>query len=139
MAHTFIKRTKAETGESPLPILRGDELHARPAPSWLIAGAFAQNSLGCLYGEPGVGKTLVAVYLGLSIANDLRCLGGRAVTPGPVVYITGEGEGWFQYRVDAWVQRHSNVPHPRANFYALLQAVNLLDRQSGTDLLTNTA
>src|SRR5438876_1103900 len=129
MARTFISRAYASRNrpKMPIPIVRGDEWHGRPAPPWLIAGVLAMNALACLYGQSDVGKSYVAVYLALSIANGLRCLGGRAVHHGPVLYIVGEGEAWFQYRLDGWVKRHRKILRPLLRFFWVPQPINLDD------------
>lgn len=85
-----------------------DDMLARPrVPNWLVTGILEKHTLGMLFGDPGVGKSFVALGWALSIASGVPWQ-GREVAHGPVVYVAGEGFGGLSRRADAW-RRHSQV------------------------------
>lgn len=85
-----------------------DEMLARPrVPNWLVTGILEKHTLGMLFGDPGVGKSFVALGWALSIASGVPWQ-GREVAHGPVVYVAGEGFGGLSRRADAW-RRHAQV------------------------------
>jgi hypothetical protein len=81
------------------------ELKDLPPPQWLIHGKVPVG-LTRIYGEPGIGKTFVALDMALSLAVKK----GRRV-----VYIAGEGVSGISKRVKAWLMenRHGDVPLER--------------------------
>jgi hypothetical protein len=68
-------------------MVRLDEVDDSPA-SWLIGGVLTGFSV--LYGEPGCGKSFLAINWGVCVAAGVSWC-GNDVTQGPVVYIVGEG------------------------------------------------
>jgi putative DNA primase/helicase len=78
-----------------------DHLINLPDPSWLIEGLIEEHVLGVLYGASGEGKSFVALDWALSVANDQRWC-GRAVRPGPVIYVAAEGGRNIGKRIGAW-------------------------------------
>src|SRR6516164_6122263 len=58
-------------------LLTPADLAALPAPSWMIENILPKNSLAVLYGEPGSGKTFVALSIALSIAAGHNWCGIR--------------------------------------------------------------
>jgi hypothetical protein len=108
-------------GISELPALRGEpgaslwrggsrfkplslkEMEDLPPPQWLIGGLAPADGLVVLYGEPGAGKSFVALDWGLSVATGAPWL-GREVKQGEVVYIG---------RAGAYVARPGVAPGPR--------------------------
>lgn len=86
-------------------LLTIDQLLNRPDPQWLIEGLFEEQALGMLYGEPGSGKSFLALDWSLSIAFNKEWH-GRKVKSGSVVYVVGEGLGGIKKRVKAWLKHH---------------------------------
>jgi len=113
--------------EQPLGIFDTLDLSAlrhMPPPTWLVEGVITAGSLGVIYGEPGAGKSFAALDMALSIAYG-RAWHGRAVAPGGVLYIAGEGVGGLGPRVKAWQAAHDlRGPAP---FRVLPMAVNIMD------------
>jgi hypothetical protein len=77
-------------------------LATRPAPTWLIDGILQQNSTAVLYGQSGLGKSLLALSLSVHIAAGMAW-NGRAVESGPVVYLAYEGEAGLSVRFNSLV------------------------------------
>ena len=76
-----------------------------PAVDWLIRGYLERDSIAQLFGDPGSGKSFVALDMALSTATgqDWR---GHATNSGPVFYIAGEGLQGLQRRKEAWLRYH---------------------------------
>lgn len=105
-------------------LLSRAQLANLPPPRWLVRDMLPENALVGLYGEPGAGKSFVAVDLSLSIAHG-RGWHGRTVVPGAVLYVAGEGVAGMNARVRAWELTHQ--PGPTENWSVVPDAVNLAD------------
>lgn len=71
------------------------------APEWLIKGVIEKDSLMILYGEPGHGKSFLAMDMAACIAADLSWH-SMPVASGAVFYIAGEGQNGIARRFSAW-------------------------------------
>ena len=76
------------------------------APQYLIEGLIEQQSLCQMFGEPGSGKSFMAIDAACSIGSG-KDFHGRPVIRGPVVYVAGEGRRGVVRRVNAWAMAHS--------------------------------
>ncbi len=72
-----------------------------PAVRWLIRGILEADTLGMIYGQPGAGKSFIALSMAASIASGVDWYQHR-VTQGPAVYILGEGGAGVSRRLRAW-------------------------------------
>lgn len=75
------------------------------APQYLIDGLIEAGALGMLFGDPGAGKSFLAIDWSCSVATGTPWL-GRAVDQGPVFYIAGEGHSGMGRRLLAWQTEH---------------------------------
>ena len=102
----------------------------REPPRWLVENYLVSGSYAAIVGEPGAGKSLLAIEMGLSVANGLPMFGQR-VQKGRVLYVVAEGQGGFGRRALAWLEARltSDVQHPAppGQFIVLPVAVNLTD------------
>ena len=106
-------------------ILNFDDLLYAPKVEWIIKGIFPKKSFGVIYGQPGKGKTFVALDMALCIAHGLQWH-GLDVVQGSVLYIAGEGMGGLPKRLKAWTSQNArNEPSPP--FYAIAAGVNMRD------------
>ncbi len=103
---------------------RFDQLEIRP-PQWLLRGILEKDSTALIFGDPGAGKSFVAVDWACRIASGTPWR-GRAVKPAPVAYLLGEGQGGLGRRVKAW-ETYNNVSLENAQIYNAT-AVPLPDR-----------
>ena len=76
------------------------------APQYLIEGLIEQQSLCQMFGEPGSGKSFVAIDIACSVGSG-KDFHSRPVVRGPVVYVAGEGRRGVVRRVNAWAKVHS--------------------------------
>lgn len=72
-----------------------------PAVRWLIRGIIEAGTLALLYGQPGAGKSFIALDMAASTACGSDWHGHR-VTQGPAVYVLGEGGAGVSRRLRAW-------------------------------------
>jgi hypothetical protein len=81
------------------------QIRGLPPVEWTIDGVIPQNSFSVMYGEPGAGKSFLALDMALSVAHN-QSWHGRAVWGGAVLYIAGEGVGGLGKRIKAWQAYH---------------------------------
>jgi RecA-family ATPase len=84
--------------------LRPPDLRALPDLEWIIAGIIPRDALGVLFGEPGKGKTFVALSIALAVATGRSWL-ERRTAPGEVLYFAAEGLRGLKDRSEAFYQR----------------------------------
>jgi len=72
---------------------------------WLVDKIIPAHGLTVPYGEPGSGKSFLATYIGLCVAQSAPC-GGRAVKGGTVVYVGAEGASGLRKRLAAYREHH---------------------------------
>lgn len=117
------------------------DLFQRPEPDWKIAGILPDTGLGCLYGQPGGGKTFLAVDVALSVALG-ETWRGLPCVQGPCLYLAAEDDRGVQMRFAAGINSRglSEAPVkvlPAAPVFtspqqqeALLKAIRAQGRQS---------
>lgn len=74
-------------------------------PVYLIGDFVETECLAMLFGDPGCGKSFIAVDAALSVATG-TAFHGRKVLTGPVVYLAGEGHNGLMRRIEAWSKEH---------------------------------
>jgi hypothetical protein len=88
-------------------ILTADQLASLPPVEWLVDDLLLENSLAVLVGEPGIGKSFMAIDLAASIAGALDTWHGRKISrPGTTLYLAGEGVSGLNNRRMAWEKIH---------------------------------
>lgn len=88
------------------------ELLQIPIPPWLIYKILPGYGLALLYGNPGSGKSFVALDWALSVSTG-QSWAGYPVQQGHVVYIASEGGEGIKKRVRAWMDAagHQDLPN----------------------------
>ena len=97
-------------------------------PDWLIDGLVEVGALVMLFGEPGIGKSFLAIDWAYSVATGSDFL-GRPVQQGAVVYIAGEGHRGFGRRREAW-ELHSGIDTSASPVFLSEGPANMLDAVS---------
>lgn len=77
--------------------------------NWLVKGYMALDSLTVAFGDPGCGKSFLAIDIACHIATG-RPWRGQDVKQGKVLYIAGEGKNGLSKRFKAWFERHNETP-----------------------------
>lgn len=69
---------------------------------WLIRDVLPDADLGVLYGEPGAGKSFMALDMAMAVATG-RTWRDKVATPGAVAYVCAEGAAGFRRRYAAYL------------------------------------
>lgn len=77
------------------------DLETLPPLRFFVDGVFPEESLLCIYGPPGCGKSFLSLDLACSVASGQRWL-GKTVTKGSTLYVAAEGGRGYRKRVVAW-------------------------------------
>lgn len=72
-------------------------------PDYIIDELFETETLGLLFGDPGCGKSFLAVDIALAVASGTQ-FHGRDVKQGSVFFIAGEGHNGLARRFAAWAK-----------------------------------
>lgn len=115
-------------------------------PEWLIERYIEANSMVILFGEPGVGKSFIALDMACCIATG-EAWQGFPVKQGPVFYIAGEGHAGLGRRLAA-LCKHRGVKlqnimisntaialTERENVEAMVRMIRRLINEHGTPAL----
>lgn len=97
-------------------------------PEFLIDGLIETESLGVVFGDPGSGKSFMAVDLALSVATGTQ-FHGRGVRQGPVFLIAGEGHNGLTRRFAAW-SIYKGVSIESAPLFVSNRPAQFLDAES---------
>ena len=77
--------------------------------NWLIKGYLPMDGLSVAFGDPGCGKSFLAIDMACHVATG-RPWRGQDVKQGTVLYIAGEGKNGLSKRFKAWFERHGETP-----------------------------
>jgi len=101
-------------GRPRIAVFTETDVLAMPAPTWLIDALVPAQSIVVLAGEPNAGKSLVVLDWSLRMARGLSTWQDRAVQPGPVLVLAGEGLRGIGPRIRAWrlANEMANPQHP---------------------------
>ena len=100
----------SEEVKKPNPLLSFDDFVADMAPpEYLIEDMIETDSLVTLIGDPGVGKSFMALSWGLAIATGLNWQ-DKPVRQGNVYYFAGEGKAGMKRRMMGWKEKYGKNP-----------------------------
>lgn len=90
--------------------LAGSDVLTIPPTRWIVPGWVPTHSLGMLYGEPGTGKSSVALWFALEAARGGVVFGGRKLrNPLRVRYFATERAELTRDRAEAWAQHNGTT------------------------------
>lgn len=99
-----------------------------PSRGYVIKGLIAPRDVGCIFGAPGAGKSLIAPYLGFKVAQGEFAFGMRT-KPGGVFYVAAEDPHGMRGRVTAL-----RLTHGDADGFTLVEGVSNLLAKDSPDL-----
>ena len=114
-----------EEAESVFETFSIAEAERMPPPTYLVDQIITDYGLTVLYGDPGAGKSFLAIDMAGHIACGMDW-NGHKVEQGGVLYIVAEGGRGIGKRLKGWRQHHK-VDASALQFQILPQAVQLLD------------
>jgi AAA domain/Primase C terminal 2 (PriCT-2) len=98
-----------DSAVKPHRLLTAQEVKALPNLPYRVRGLLPAQGVAAIYGEPGSGKSFLAMDLCFSIAAGRADWFGMAVHAAPVAYIALEGRGGVSKRIKAW-EKHNRQP-----------------------------
>jgi KaiC/GvpD/RAD55 family RecA-like ATPase len=99
---------------------------------WLVKGYVERDSMAVIFGEPGHGKSFVAIDVACSVATGAEWH-GRTVKQGAVFYIAGEGHNGLARRFAAW-SKARGVSLSDAPLYVSNRSASLTDGMSAAQV-----
>ena len=116
-------------GSKHFRLIHASEVLAKLGPiNWCVKHFLEANTTGLMFGDPGAYKSFLALDLAFHVAAG-RPWHGNDVTPGPVIYVAGEGHGGLSRRFAAW-ERHHGVKLRDLPLYVSEQAAQLYNADS---------
>ena len=115
------------------PIYDLDHLRRMPPVEWVVEGLLTRHGFSVLYGEPGAGKSFVALDIALSIVHGIAWQ-DHPVQRGAVLYIAGEGVGGLGKRIKGWEAAHG-LSGRGAPFFVVPVAVKFREQEDIERLL----
>ena len=119
-----LKRQHFDSAQK-FPFIKAGDLKINP-PKWIVEDYLEENSLSVIFGDPGSGKTFIALSLAASVANG-RPWYNQSVKQGSVFYIAGEGYSGISRRLAAWSKYHE-CPLDHAPLFISERPAQFLDR-----------
>lgn len=101
-------------------------------PEFVVADLLETDTLAMLFGDPGCGKSFIAVDVALSVATGAS-FHGRDTRPGAVFYIAGEGHNGLARRFAAWAKARG-VSIEGAPLFVSNRPAQFLDAASARDV-----
>lgn len=111
-----------QAARSGLRLLTVDDCADTAPRGYVIKGMLAPGQVGCIFGQPGAGKSILAPHLAYAVAQGRRAFGQRT-TQGTVFYVAAEDEAGMRQRVHALRQRHGAAP----GFHLIAGVAGLVD------------
>ena len=114
-----------------------------PKRDWLLKNVFYARSFCLIIGEPGSGKSFLALDLALSMALAVvdptapREWFGRKFKPCGVIYIAAEGQEDFIIRIHAWFRNRGLPANTQIPFYLIPKAVDLRTSSEAAEKLVS--
>lgn len=84
------------------------ECATEPSRGYIVKGLMAPGDVGCIYGAPGAGKSLISPHIGYAVARGVAAFGMRT-KPGLVLYVAAEDSRGMKDRVRALRIRHGDA------------------------------
>lgn len=126
------ERTEPER-RSGFQLVRAGELEFRP-PRFLIRDYIEADSLALVFGDPGCGKSFLALEAACCIATGTPFHDNEA-DHGPVIYLAGEGHNGIRRRLSAW-EIHTGKSVDDAPLFVSTMPAALCDGSSAIEVVT---
>jgi RecA/RadA recombinase len=115
-------------------LMTAAQLRQLPTPPYVVRSVFPAHGLAAIYGEPGSGKSFLALHLAHAIATGTADWFGFRVRQRPVVYVALEGVGGIGKRTTAMELHSTQLCPDQLRFWC--RDIHLLTGD-GIDLLAS--
>lgn len=112
-----------------IQLMTPSDCAAVPVRDYVVKGFIAPYQIGCIFGDPGAGKSLIAPYIGYSVAQGRKIFGRRAKL-GLVFYVAAEDQAGMETRITALRAKHGD-----ADSFKLVTGVSDLFSTNSLNLL----
>ncbi|MDV2964549.1 AAA family ATPase [Nitratireductor aquimarinus] len=121
-------------------LLKIQDIFDLPDPTFLIDRYLPDTGFGILFGDPGSGKSFMALDMALHIAFGKQDWHGDKILPrrgGRVLYIAGEGAPGYKTRIKAWMAQNLTPEEARQdpNIRFIVKPINFMQEQDIKALL----
>ncbi len=125
---TEVIAEKPATTPTALRFLAPADCASSPSRGYIVKGLVAPRDLGCIFGAPGAGKSLIAPHIGYLVALGRSAFGLRT-KPARVLYVAAEDPHGMRGRITALRMRHGDAPD-----FVLVEGVSDLLTRGSPDL-----
>lgn len=108
------------------------EIARRDPPEWMVEGLVPRTDLAMMYGNPGAGKSFVALDLAFSVCHGFTFF-NRPTQAGPVVWIAAEAAGAMRNRAKAYAQARG-VELDASDLWVVEQTLSLMSKDDASAL-----
>lgn len=129
MAQGWNTPTTARPKPSGLSFLTPSQCEAAPSRGYVIKGILAPGDVGCIFGAPGAGKSLLAPHFGYAVAQGRIAFGMRTKV-GRTFYVAAEDPHGMRGRITALKLKHGD-----SSDFILVEGVNDLLSEKAPDLV----
>ena len=107
VVHTVASAEAALNNSRPLFIDAHDLIKRELTIKYVVNELIETPTTGLIFGDPGAGKSLLAIDMALSVAHGAPWMGAET-TQGPWLYFAGEGHAGLQRRIMAWLKHYGH-------------------------------
>lgn len=93
---------------SALRFITPSECSESPSRGYVVKGFIAPGDVGCIFGAPGAGKSLISPHIGYAVTQGRQAFGMRTKS-GRVFYVAAEDPHGMRGRVSALKRRHGDA------------------------------
>lgn len=121
------------TAPSPLGTILWENAGTIPAAEWFVKGLLGNGGMSVVYGEPGTGKSFLALDIAAHVGFGDAWF-GRKVEGGPVAYVAAEGGQGVRKRIAA-LQQEKFTDQRECKFALIPRSLDLLSEEGDLDEL----
>lgn len=97
-------------------LLSIEEAMTQPPVQWLVEGYIPQSSFSMIYGQPGAGKSFLALDIALCLAHGLPWRSKKTKANSGVIYLASEGFAGIGQRLKSWYSHFGVSGHAPMKF-----------------------
>jgi hypothetical protein len=107
-----------------------------PDPEWIIDNILPANSCTIIYGQPGCGKTFLALDICFNIAYNKKWHNHNINKTGLIFYFLGEGVAGIKKRINGW-HEYNNIMFNEKFHLGLINTVVFWDKENINSIITS--